>query len=244
VSIDYAEVERQFLATLQEDSGRSLDEWMAAIAAERLTHRNHIIDWLRRQGFMFSKASWLERIHNNGGRPIYQGAAGPQRRAAPRQPRRAVIPTPVAVEPPPLIEPAPPEPPAPAVPAALSLAALPAVEQPGTAAALDALIAKAKAFRPLAAYVIGEIRKAVPGTVATPHDGFVVFGLGAAAFAVLAISPKELRLGLAATTSPGPPWEAAKLGLRGAPATSHMIVLTDARQVTPLLAAVARAAAG
>jgi hypothetical protein len=241
VSIDYAEVERQFLATLQEDSGRSLDEWMAAIAAERLTHRNHIIDWLRRQGFMFSKASWLERIHNNGGRPIYQGAAGPQRRAAPRRPRRVVVPAPGDVAPPPPIEPAPP---ASAAPATLSPAPLPAVEQPGTAAALDALIAKAKAFRPLAAYVIGEIRKAVPGTVATPHDGFVVFGLGAAAFAVLAISPKELRLGLAATTSPGPPGEAAKLGLRGAPATSHMIVLTDARQVTPLLAAVARAAAG
>ncbi|WP_334146560.1 DUF4287 domain-containing protein, partial [Hyphomicrobium sp.] len=66
MSIDYGERERQFLETLKSDTGRALDEWMTAIAAEGLTQRNDIIDWLRREGFMFSKASWIERIHNNG----------------------------------------------------------------------------------------------------------------------------------------------------------------------------------
>jgi len=71
MAIDYGEKERAFIDGLKENTGRDLSAWMAAISAEALPHRNHIIDWLRRQGFMFSKASWLERIHHNGGRPIY-----------------------------------------------------------------------------------------------------------------------------------------------------------------------------
>ena len=89
MSTNYGELERQFLESLKADTGRDLAAWMEAIGAENLDRRNDIIDWLRRQGFMFSKASWLERIHNNGGRPIYsdQGAKRPQRR--PRVPREA-----------------------------------------------------------------------------------------------------------------------------------------------------------
>src|SRR6476659_8716110 len=77
MSTDYAAKEREFLDSLKADTGRDLSEWMAAIRAQALPHRNDIIDWLRQQGFMFSRASWLERIHNNAGRPIY-----------PRQPPR------------------------------------------------------------------------------------------------------------------------------------------------------------
>src|SRR5690606_7855327 len=84
VSTDYGEKERQFLETLEADTGRGLDAWMAAIAAAGLADRNDIIDWLRRQGFMFSKASWIERIHNNGGRPLYAGAGSPRARPRPR----------------------------------------------------------------------------------------------------------------------------------------------------------------
>jgi hypothetical protein len=244
VSIDYGEVERQFLATLRDDTGRTLEDWMGAIAAEGLSHRNDIIDWLRRQGFMFSKASWLERIHNNGGRPIYQGGAGPR----PRAPSRPRLPRPA---PPDSAQPDSTQPdsaPQPAAQASLPPVAPPAPASPerpatpDTAAALDALIARAKAFRPLAAYLIAEIRKAVPGVAVTPHEGYAVFAAGSE-FAVLAVSPKELRLGLAAQETLAAPWEASKLGLRAAPATTHMVVLTDARQVTPaLIAAVARAA--
>jgi hypothetical protein len=42
-----------------------------AIAAQGFADKNETIDWLRAQGFPFARASWLERIHSNGGRPIY-----------------------------------------------------------------------------------------------------------------------------------------------------------------------------
>lgn len=248
MSIDYGERERQFLATLKADTGRTLEEWLAAIAAEGLTHRNDIIDWLRRQGFMFSKASWIERIHNNGGRPIYAGAGTPRARARPRAPRHrppflvAADTLPAAAPPPaPASAPAPPpRPPAAAPPVATPP---PIKEDP---AALDALLARAKAFRPLAVFVISEVRKALPGVAATPRDGYVAFRLRETDFALLAISAKELRLGLKLAAAPAtlalePP---RFPGVRGAPPMTHMVVLTDARQITPaLVAAVVEAAA-
>ncbi len=68
---DWRDKEREFLTSLKADTGRDLGEWMRVIAAQNLPHRNDIIDWLRQQGFPFSRASWLERIHHNRGRPIY-----------------------------------------------------------------------------------------------------------------------------------------------------------------------------
>ncbi|HEX2843536.1 DUF5655 domain-containing protein [Hyphomicrobium sp.] len=246
MSTDYGEKERQFLETLKADTGRTLEEWMAAIAAQGLTHRNDIIDWLRRQGFMFSKASWIERIHNNGGRPIYDGVERPSARPRPRNPGSPRLPLVPAVEPPP---------PQPAVPAPLPRpptltpspppSRSPAAPQTD-ATALDALLTKAKAFRPLAVYVLTEVRKAVPGVVAAPLDSAIVFSVGTASFAVLTISAKELRLGLDLKSKPADvPLETAKLAIRGAAPMSHLIALTDARQITPaLMAAVAQAAAG
>ena len=106
MSTDYGAKEREFLDALKADTGRALDEWMSAIAAQGLTQRNDIIDWLRRQGFMFSKASWIERIHNNGGRPIYADAGMQRPRARPRPPSRprglASVVTPSAPHPQPI----------------------------------------------------------------------------------------------------------------------------------------------
>lgn len=241
MSIDYGERERQFLETLKADTGRTLDEWMAAIAAEGLTQRNDIIDWLRRQGFMFSKASWIERIHNNGGRPIYAEAGRPRAQARPRntpppRPRLHVVPPPAPTSPAQVTEP-PPAAPGPPIPA-------PAADP----AALDTLLARAKAYRPLAMYVIAEIRKTLPTVAVLQRDGYLVFRNGDADVALLTISAKELRLGLALKSAPpaGASLEPARLpAMRGAPAVTHMIVLTDARQITPaLLAAVAQATTG
>ena len=67
MATDFGEKERAFIDGLKENTGRDLGEWMQAITAAGLPHRNDIIDWLRHKGFMFSKASWLERIHHNGG---------------------------------------------------------------------------------------------------------------------------------------------------------------------------------
>jgi len=71
---DEREEEQEFLADLQARTGRSLADWMAAITAQGYADKNETIDWLRRQGFPFARASWLERIHSNGGRPIYEHA--------------------------------------------------------------------------------------------------------------------------------------------------------------------------
>lgn len=71
MATDYAEKERAFIAALSDDSGTDLAGWIARIANSALTERNDIIDWLRQQGFSFAKASWIERIHHNGGRLIY-----------------------------------------------------------------------------------------------------------------------------------------------------------------------------
>ena len=261
MSTDYGEKERQFLETLKADTGRALEDWLAAIAAEGLTHRNDIIDWLRRQGFMFSKASWIERIHNNGGRPIYAGAGSPRPAAARRTPapprQRPAAPPEAPREtqnPAPATAPSsrpPPAAPLPVAPLPVAVSA-PAATAPLTPApapdpvTLEALLARAKAFRPLANYVIAEVGKAVPGTVTTPFDSHLTFHLGGTTFGVLTITAKELRLGLALKEQPqDAPLEASKLALRGAPAMSHMAVLTDARQITPaLLAAVTHAAKG
>jgi hypothetical protein len=262
MSTDYGEKEREFIAALKADTGKSLEEWMAAIDAAGLTQRNDIIDWLRRQSFMFSKASWIERIHNNGGKPIYTGGGSSRpsavpRAAAPRIKRPALTIVPAApapaprspppsqaAPPPPLQEaplpPAAPPPPAPQLPP-IAPALATASPPPADPAALDALLATAKAFRPLAAYVLAEIRKAMPDVAVAPAPGLATLARNGAVFAILTVSAKELRLGIAAKDRPAAPFSPAKFApnLVTPPAITHMVVLTDARQITPdLIAAV------
>jgi Domain of unknown function (DUF5655) len=225
MAIDYGEKERAFIDGLAENTGRDLDAWMAAIAAERLPHRNDIIDWLRRQGFMFSKASWLERIHHNNGRPIYADAGKINPRASVRRREKR---------------------PAPASPST----AAPPAEPPPTplpvAAGLDELLAKAKAYRPLAQYLIAQIKSVRPGASLLPRATFIAIA-DPNEFARLGIGGKELRLHLA-LGSGHPADEAVKKGAPGGglgkdEALSHMVVLTDARQIDRrLLDLVARAA--
>jgi hypothetical protein len=281
VSTDYGEKERQFLETLKTDTGRDVAEWMAIIAAEKLTTRNEIIDWLRRKGFMFSKASWLERIHNNGGRPIYENGgaarktARPRRAAAPGIVPAAAPSSPVAA--PPAAAAAPP--PAPAAPSATVIPlrvvrpappafsgsappptgtspapappALPGSAPPAFSGSapppsaqkhdLEAVLAKAKAFRPLANYVLSEIAKAIPASIATPGAAHIVLSKGPQTFAVLTISAKELRLGLvlagAAVEAPYQATKAASFPADHGSSLTHMAVLNDARQINDALLA-------
>jgi hypothetical protein len=219
MAIDYGEKERAFIDGLTENTGRDLAAWMAAISAADLPHRNDIIDWLRRQGFMFSKASWLERIHHNGGRPIYGDSAGAPRARVRRERRTS-----------PVASTAPPE-----------QAAAPAV------AGLDELLAKAKAYRPLAQHLIAQIRSVRPRASLAPRSTFIAIA-DPKEFARLGIGAKELRLHLA-LGSGHPTGEGLKKGAPGGglgkdEALSHMLVLTDARQIDrQLLDLVARAAA-
>ena len=219
MATDYGEKERAFIDGLKENSGRGLDEWMAAITEQNLPHRNDIIDWLRQQGFMFSKASWLERIHHNGGRPIYADtAAAPP--AAPRQRQDAseIVKPPSAPKP----EPVP--------VASASVEARPDND-------LDALLAKAKAYRPLAHFLIEQIKTVRPAARFEPRGTFIAIG-DTENFAALGIGAKQLRLYL--ELGDHPPDEIVKKGVPGgglgkADALSHMVVLTDARQVDAYL---------
>jgi hypothetical protein len=232
MATDYGDKERAFIEGLKEATGRDLSEWMAAIAAESLPHRNDIIDWLRQQGFLFSKASWLERIHHNGGRPIYADAAKSKPRVRrPREATRAPEPESEAVLPSAANDTAPPPPP---------------VEPPAPAAdGLAELLAKAKAYRPLAQHLIARIKAVRPGARFEPRETFVAIA-DPSAFAALGIGAKELRLHLALGEHP-----TDALVKKGAPggglgkgdALSHMIVLTDARQIDQRLLDLVRLAA-
>lgn len=234
---DYAEKERQFIASLEADTGRDLAGWMAAISAQALPHRNDIIDWLRQHRFTFSKASWLERIHHNGGHPIYAEKPDLKALAAeafdtpPRAPRE---PRPVAAEPAdrvPAMRPA-----ARAIPSAPAAAHEPPAD-------LEALLAKGKAFRPLAQHLLKAITVAHPSTAVSTRAGLVALAAGRE-FAVLAISGKDVKLGLAlGDASARDGLEPARIPGAG-PAITHMAALSDVRRVdATLLAHVAHAAA-
>jgi hypothetical protein len=195
---DEEEEEREFLAELTARSGRNLEEWMAAITAQAFADKNHTIDWLRAQGFPFARASWLERIHNNGGKPIYLDSGARGGDAAPRPAASAT--------------------PSPRPPSARE------------AAQLEALLAAAKGYRPLYWLLEEAIRKALPGVVMTPKATHIAIG-APHAFAALTLHAYELRLGLALGARP---YDARlqKAKLKGvAGAISHVLVLTDARQV-------------
>ncbi len=242
MAIDYAEKEREFLAGLAADTGRDLAGWMAAIKATNLTDRNAIIDWLRQQGFLFSKASWMERIHHNGGRPIYLDPGEVGAPPASPRPERPPPQSPPASPPPEAAtrtDPVKAEPVAP-TPTQVDVPGEPEKPAPPT---LDALLAEAKAYRPLAQFVLREIEKALGDVQFTPRAGYVSFARGRE-FGILTIAPRELRLALAFGPRAAPePFIKARFPKSHPdmpPAMSYMVVLTDARQVTPDLMAAVR----
>ncbi len=242
MAIDYAEKEREFLSGLAADTGRDLAGWMAAIRETNLTDRNDIIDWLRRQGFLFAKASWLERIHHNGGRPIYLDPAEVGAPGAGSLPERTP-PQPIPFSPPPavIVQPDPVQP-APILPAPPPVVAQDGPDTSGTAT-IESLLAEAKAYRPLAQFVLREIEKALGDVQFSPRNGYVSLNRGIE-FGILTIAPKELRLALAFGQSAAPaPFVKARFPKSHPdlpPTMSHMVVLTDARQVTADLVATVR----
>ncbi len=232
MATDYGEKERAFIDGLKENTGRDLAEWMAAITGQDLAHRNDIIDWLRQHGFTFSKASWLERIHHNAGKPIYADAVfGKPRPRRLARDRGAQSPAPTATAPPPIPAPAP-----------APIAAAPATHS----AELDSLLAKAKAYRPLALALIAQIKavrptlassRAQPSLPSPTRTNSRPWASGAKSCACI-------------WRSESTPFDevvkkgAAGGGLGKTDALTHMVVLTDARQIDRrLMDLVARAAA-
>jgi hypothetical protein len=195
---------------------------MAAIAAQGFSDKNEIIDWLRSEGLPFARASWLERIHRNGGRPIH--AAEPADGTAetggvdarPAERRRA----------PPLLRLVPntPEKVAPDV--------REEQDQPtaDAAAALDRLVAAAKGYRPLYHLLEARFRQAIREVTFSAQARYVSVG-APGEFAAITLHATEVRLGLDLGDRA---FDARlqKAKLRGpGPAITHMVVLTDARQV-------------
>jgi hypothetical protein len=228
---DDRDEEREFLEGLKARTGRGLAEWMAAIAAQGFgekSDKNEIIDWLRTQGLPFARASWLERIHRNGGQPIHATAPPAAGETSPAEARAVEARRAPALR---LVAKAPrgPERDAP-TPAAQG------APPPDAAAALDRLLAAAKGYRPLYHLLEAQIRKAVPGAVLAAEARHVSVG-APGEFAAITLHPTEVRLGLDLGDRP---FDARleKARLRGpGPAITHMIVLTDARQVDEELSA-------
>ncbi len=213
---DEREEEREFLERLQARTGRDLAQWMAAITLEGFADKNQVIDWLRTQGFSFPRASWLERIHANGGKPIYGAVPAKSPAAASERPPAAAParrPEPVAAAP------SPPQP-----------GAAPAAPPADAAAALEKLISAAKGYRPLYHMLETAIRGAVPALVLIPRAGYISLG-APAEFAAITLHATGIRLGLDLGDRPFDSLvQKTKLKGPGAGIT-HMAVLTDARQV-------------
>ena len=226
---DEREEEREFLGGLKARTGRDLGEWMAAIAAQGFTDKNEIIDWLREQSLPFARASWLERIHRNGGKPIYSSdppPKGPSEKPRDAEPRSAPAGRPATPAP---VSKRPPLPTASAEPAA------------SDREAMEKLISAAKGYRPLYHLLEAEMRERLPDLMIVAKAGFLSFG-APAEFAALTLHPTELRLGLDLGDRPFDPLlQKAKLKGPG-PAITHMAVLTDARQVNEELLAAIKAA--
>lgn len=244
MSRKHAELEREFIEDLEPRTGRPLAAWMSLIDATGLTDRNAIIDWLRPQGLTFAHASWLERIHHNGGRPIYGDTAErpppytPQPTPVP-PPSPAPRPMPVAPMAAPTASPIPQ--PAPAPPASRPIPATTAsAPAAGTVAVAD-LMARGKGLRPLAEMLLRELAGALPGLVLAPA-GDLISLRRPRELGVLLVGPRELRLGLDLGD-----WPAEGMVTRAripgtAAGITHMTVINDARQVgASLIALVQRA---
>ncbi len=231
MSNDEREEERDFLEGLKARTGRDLGQWMAAIAAAGFSDKNEIIDWLRAEGLPFARASWLERIHRNGGKPIYATAL-PAASAAEGTARGDTQPAAPVARP----EPVPARP-------AYKVSEVPQAAEPtpNAAAALEKLVSAAKGYRPLYHMLEAQIRQAIPDVVVSPLGRHVSLG-APHEFAALTLHPTEIRLGLDLGDRP---FDALvqKAKLRGpGPAITHMVLLTDARQVNDDLLALVRSA--
>jgi hypothetical protein len=102
-------------------------------------------------------------------------------------------------------------------------------------------MAAAKGYRPLYHMLEAQIRQTVPGVTFAPRGRYVSLG-APNEFAAVTLHPTEVRIGLNLGDRPfDQQVQKAKLKGPGA-AITHMVVLTDARQVNDQLLALIRSA--
>ncbi|MCH9765388.1 MAG: hypothetical protein K0U34_05285 [Alphaproteobacteria bacterium] len=273
MSMDYAKKEQAFLDALKQDTGHDLGEWLILIGAEDLEERNDIIDWLRQQGFTFSRASWLERIYHNGGQPIYADEQH-RKQSKPRLPKSAStasdVPKPDAKSdalPPvdgtqsnPTAAPTPERSqsakmrpnlrvvasqPAPQDRERQHTARTPDSGQ--TTSDLETTLARAKGLRPLAQHLVKALTDAIPRLRITPLKTALLLSRDEASFAIITIGGKDLRLGLDLHPDlPKSPFQAPQFApshTRISENITHMIILDDVRQIDADVIAQAKTAA-
>ncbi len=150
MATDYGEKERAFIDGFKENTGRDLGEWMQAIAAAGLPHRNDIIDWLRhRASCSPRRRGWSASTTTAASRSTPARRRKPRRRArrdgataaGNKSAGHLAATAPLCAAPAPACRPA--------------AAAPPASD-------LEALLAKAKAYRPLAQHLLAQIKIAAP----------------------------------------------------------------------------------
>ena len=231
MSTDYAKKERDFLNGLKGDTGHTLEEWLKLIGAEKLEARNDIIDWLRQHGFTFSRASWLERIHHNGGQPIYAESGTAKAR------QTKVAPLSDAPEPNAATnkqtKPA-------SKPQLRVIASEPKPSKTAKDATSDtndieATLARAKGLRPLAQHLLAEIKTSVQELEIAAIKSVLVLSAKTRPFGIIALTAKDLRLGLAlAPDAPQSPFQSPQFvagHARISEKITHMMVLDDVRQI-------------
>lgn len=250
---DYAEKERAFISGLKEDTGRDLTGWMTAITQTQLDNRNDIIDWLRQQGFPFARASWLERIHHNGGRLIYAddqpiGVSGELREdvvAAAETIAKSAVANAAPVFPfagkPPERERKAAEPSLGAFTPKLVVVNDAPPQTTAVRADVAVVLSAAKGLRPLAEVIISEIERAVDGVKLTAESSMVIFSTGKP-FAALLPSAKDLRLFADYGTSPRA--KRAEPTKTQTPPFSQVLVLNDVRQINADFADLIKRACG
>ncbi|MGE0053907.1 MAG: hypothetical protein AB7S74_06820 [Hyphomicrobium sp.] len=231
---DLGEQERAFVTSLKEDTGRDLSGWMSAIAECGHSRRNDIIDWLRVQGFTFANASWLERIHHNGGQLIYGDDGTSTEPVASTSdvrvpPARDISDTEHSkIEPEKTSEAAPDAKPS----LSRSFVAAPKASAPVTAASdqeIASLLLAAKGLRPLAELILREVDALVPTLVQTAEPPLITIA-SPMPFAALLTGPKDLRL--FADFGPGSRDRTRKADTgRVSTPFPDVLVLNDARQI-------------
>ena len=66
------ELEKEFIETAKEKTGKSLQEWLALVGGSRIEKRNDILDWLKKgHGLNHMQAQFITGMHLNHGAPVY-----------------------------------------------------------------------------------------------------------------------------------------------------------------------------
>jgi hypothetical protein len=66
------ELEKEFIETAKNKTGRSLEQWLALVKTSGVGKRNDIIEWLKKgHGLNHMQAQFVAGIHFNNGNPVY-----------------------------------------------------------------------------------------------------------------------------------------------------------------------------